>query len=217
MHTFHAWAVDEDFEHRHRTRNIRNRPRGELKAEVTLRLAVGLGLVEVGALGGFDQVHIATQDAVFVEHGNVIQRIENRLFQLLLLVSHVLLAHLARQIKTRFEQAHQLLGDVHVVDQSIGDVGQIKAQADLLQVAGVGTQQRHFAPRHTGHEYQAVKRIVLRLAGADVDKGILINAVQGLNIHLHALRLGEGEIVNPELFAIGAAQAIGEFTHHAQA
>src|SRR5690606_27803393 len=51
MHPLDPRRVDEDFVHRPRQRQLRNRRRVELEAEVVLGLTLGIGLVEVGAQG----------------------------------------------------------------------------------------------------------------------------------------------------------------------
>ncbi|MNM77289.1 hypothetical protein D3C81_891360 [compost metagenome] len=81
MHAFDPWRVDEDLELGHRLGQLGDQLGVELEAEVRLVLAVGIGLVEVGAQGGLDQVQVAPQDAVLVEHLDIVQRRENRLFQ----------------------------------------------------------------------------------------------------------------------------------------
>ncbi|VXC89677.1 hypothetical protein PSEUDO9AZ_20590 [Pseudomonas sp. 9AZ] len=217
MHAFNTRRVDEDFELRRRPRNIRNRPRVELEAEVGLVLPGRIGLVEVGAQGGFDQVQVAAQDAVFVKHRNVVQRSENCLLKLLLLVFQVIGGELARQVEARLEQAHQLLGDISVVDQGAGDIAEVEAQANLLEVTRIGTQQRHVTPRHGSHQHQTVEAVVLRRAANDIDEGALQSVVELLDIDIQAFGIGEGEVVNPELAAIGAAQFVRELAEHAQA
>ena len=174
-------------------------------------------MIEVGAQRGLHQVQVAAQDAVFVEHRDVIQGGENRLFELLLLVGQVLGGQLARQVETGLEQAHQFLGDVGMVNQGAGDIAEVKAQANLLEVTGIGAQQRHVTPRHRRGQHQAVKGIVLGLTFDDVDEGILQGVVELLDIHIQAFGIGEGKVVNPELAAVLVTQAIGEFTQHAQA
>ena len=217
VHAFDARAVDEDLELRHRSRDVRDQARAELEAEVVLGLAVGTVLEEVGAQGGLDQVQVAPQDAVLVEHRNVVQRGEDGLFEPLLFVFQILGGQLARQVETGAEQAHQLLGDIGMVHQGRRDIAQVEAQADLLEVARVGAQQRHVAPGHRGGQHQAVEAVVLGRALDDADEGILQGLVELLDIDIDAFGGGEGEVVNPELAAIGAAQLVGEFAKHAQA
>ena len=86
------------------------------------------------------------------EHLNVVQGAEDRLLQALLLVFQVVGSELARQVEAGLEQPGQLAGDVGVVVQGAGDVTQVEAQANLLQVTGIGTQQRHVAPWQAGGE-----------------------------------------------------------------
>src|SRR3989344_1476097 len=217
VHAFNTRRVDKDFELRRRPWNIRNRPRIELEAEVRLVLPGRIGLVEVGAQGSFDQVQIAAQDAVFVKYRNVVQRGENRLLELLLLVFQVISGELARQVKTRFEQAHQLLGDIGMVDQGACDVAEVEAQTNLLEVAGVSTKQRHITPRHGGHQHQTVEAVVLRCAANDIDESALQGVVELLDVDIQAFGIGKGEVVNPELAAISAAQFVRELAQYAQA
>ncbi|KAF1050668.1 MAG: hypothetical protein GAK43_02725 [Stenotrophomonas maltophilia] len=217
VHPFDARAVYEDFELRHRPRNIRNRLRTELEAEVGLVLAVAVGLVEVGAQGGLDQVQVAPQDAVLVEHLHIVQGGEDGLLQLLLLVFQVFGGELARQVEARLEQPYQLAGDIHMGVQRAGDIAQVEAKANLLEVARIGTQQRHIAPRQAGGQHQAVEGIVLGIAVDDMHEGILQRLVELLDIHIQAFGVGEGEVVNPVLAATGVVQAIGELAEHAQA
>ncbi|MDT4823321.1 hypothetical protein FQZ97_565440 [compost metagenome] len=217
MHAFHARAIDEDLELGHRPRDIRNQARAELEAEIGLVLPGGVGLVEVGAQGGLDQVQVAPQDAVFVEHRDIVQLAEDGVLELLLLVFQVIGRQLARQVEAGLEQAHQLLGDVGVVEQGAGDVGQVEAQADLLQVARIGTQQGHIAPGHRGGQHQAVEGVVLGMAADDMHEGVLQGVVELLDIDVIAQGAGEGEVVDPVLAAVLARQAIGELTEHAQA
>ncbi len=217
VHAFDARAVDEYLELGHRTRDVGDQPRAQLEAEVALVLAVGVGLVEVGAQGRLDQVEVAPQDAVLVEHGDVVQLAEDGLFELLLLVFQVLGGELAGQVEAGLEQPHQFLGNVGVVEQGAGDVGQVEAQADLLQVAGIGAQQSHVAPGHGGGQHQAVEGVVLGVAADDVDEGVLQGVVEFLDVHLDAGSGGEGEVMDPEFTAVLAGQAVGKLAQHAQA
>ncbi len=217
MHAFDARRVDEYLELRHRPRQFGNRLGVELEAEVGLALPGRVGLVEVGAQGRPDQVQVAPQDAVLVEHRDVVQRRQDRLLQALLLVLEVVGGQLAREVETHLEQPHQFAGDVGVVEQRAGDVAEVEAQADLLEVARVGTQQRDVAPGQAGGQHQAVEAVVLGVALDDVDEGVLQRLVELLDVDVQPLGVGEGEIVNPELAAVLPAQAEGEFTEHAQA
>ena len=217
VYALDARAVDEDFELGHRSRNVGNRAGVELEAEVRLGLAAGIGLIEVGAQGGLDQIQIAPEDAVLVEHRDIVQRGENGLLQLLLLDFQVIAGELAGQVETGLEQAHQLADDVGMVDQRAGNVAVIEAQTDLLEVTGIGPQHRHITPRQTGGQHQTVEGIVLGIAVDDVHEGILQGLVEHLNIRHLGAGIGEGEIVNPELAAILAAQAVGELAQHPQA
>src|SRR5690606_25121481 len=103
VYAFKAWAVDENLELRYRSGNVRNESRTELETEVGFGLAVGSALEKVAAQGGLDQVQIAPQDAVLVEYRHIVERSENRLLQLMLLVLQVFGRQLARQIKARTE------------------------------------------------------------------------------------------------------------------
>ena len=217
VYALDARAVDEDFELGHWSRNVGNRAGVELEAEVWLGLTTGIGLIEVGAQGGLDQIQIAPEDAVLVEHRDIVQRGENGLLQLLLLGFQVVAGELAGQVETGLEQTHQLAGDVGMVDQRAGDVAVIEAQTDLLEVTGIGPQHRHITPRQTGGQHQTVEGIVLGIAVDDVHEGILQGLVEHLNIRHLGAGIGEGEIVNPELAAILAAQAVGELAQHPQA
>lgn len=153
----------------------------------------------------------------FVEHLDVVQGAEDSLFQTLLLVVEVVLGQLARQVEAGLEQPGQLASDVGVVVQGAGDVAQVEAQADLLEVAGIGAQQRHIAPRQAGSQHQAVEGVVLGVALDDVDEGVLEGVVELLDVEVQAFAVGEGEVVDPELAATGMAQAVGELAEHAQA
>ncbi len=217
VHAFDAWRVDEDFKLRHWLGQLRDGMRVELEAEVRLVLAVGVSLIEVGAQGGFDQVEVTTQDAVFVEHLNIVQCGQNRLFQTQLLVFQIIAAELARQVETGLEQPGQFASDVGVVVQGAGDVTQVEAQTNLLQVTGVGTQQRDVAPWQTSGQHQTVERIVFGIATHDVHERVLQGVVELLDVEVQTFGGGEGEIVNPEFAAVGVAQAIREFTQYAQA
>ncbi|CRM91320.1 hypothetical protein [Pseudomonas sp. 22 E 5] len=216
VHAFNSWRVHKDFKLRHRLGQLGDGTRVELEAEVRLVLAVGVGLIEVGAQGGLDQVQVAPQDAVLVEHLNVVQGAEDRLLQALLLVFQVIGGELARQVETGLEQPGQLAGDVGVVVQGAGDVTEVEAQADLLEVTRIGTQQRDVAPWQAGGEYQAVERIVLGIAMHDMHERVLQGVVELLDIQVHAFGGDERKVMDPELAAIGVAQAIRELAQHAQ-
>ena len=123
---------------------------------------------------------------------------------------------LARQVETGLEQTHQFLGDVGMVNQGAGDIAEVKAQANLLEVTGIGAQQRHVTPRHRRGQHQAVEGIVLGLTFDDVDEGILQGVVELLDVQVQAFGGGEREIVDPELATIGVTQAVRELTQHAQ-
>ena len=104
-----------------------------------------------------------------------------------------------------------------MVVQGTGDITQVKAQADLLQITGVGTQQGHVAPRQPGGQNQAVERIVLGIAAHDMHERILQRIVELLDIQVQAFAGGKGEIVDPELTAVGMTQTVRELAQHAQA
>ncbi len=217
VHALDPGRIDEDLELRHRLGQLGDQLGVELEAEVRLVLAVGVRLVEVGAQCGLDQVQVAPQDAVLVEHLDIVQGGEDRLLQALLLVVEVFVGELARQVEAGLEQPGQLAGDIGVVVQGAGDVAQVEAQADLLEVTGVGTQQRDVAPWQAGGQHQAVERVVLGVALDDMDKGVLEGVVELLDVEVEAFAVGESEVVDPELAAAGVAQAVRELTEHAQA
>ncbi len=217
MHALDPRRIDEYLELGHRLGQLGNQPRVELEAEIRLVLAVGVRLVEVGAQGGLDQVQVAAQDAVFVEYLHLVQRGQNGLFQALLLVVQVVLGQLARQVEAGLEQPGQLTGDVGVVVQGAGDVAKVEAQADLLEVTGVGTQQCHVAPRQAGGQHQAVEGIVLGIAAHDMDERVLQGVIELLDIQAKAFAVGEGEVVDPVLTATGMAQPVRELAEYAQA
>ncbi|MNH04585.1 hypothetical protein D3C79_638850 [compost metagenome] len=104
-----------------------------------------------------------------------------------------------------------------MVVQGAGDVPQVEAQANLLQVARIGTQQRHVTPRQAGGQHQAVEGVVLGVAADDVDERVLQGIVELLDIQAQPFAVGEGEVMYPELTAAGMAQPIGELAQHAQA
>ena len=216
VHALDARRIDEDLVLGHRLGHLRNGPRVQFEAEVILGLAIGIGLVVVGAQRGLDQVQVATQDAVFVEHRDPVQGRDYGLLEALLLVFQVLGAELARQVETGLEQAHQFAGDVHMVDQGAGDIAEIEAQANLLEVTGIGPQQRHVAPAHAGGQHQTVERIVLRRALTDAHEGFLQVVVELLDIDVQVLGVGEGKVVNPVLTAVPVAHVEGELAQHAQ-
>ncbi|RMN69924.1 hypothetical protein ALQ54_05713 [Pseudomonas syringae] len=217
MHAFDTRRINEDFKLGHRLGQFGNQARVELEAEIALALPVGIGLIEVGPQRGFDQVQITTQDAVFVEHLHVVQRSQNRLFQTQLLVVEIVGTQLARQIEAGLEQTRQLAGDVGVIVQRGGDVTQVKAQTNLLQITRIGTQQRHIAPRQAGGEHQTVESIVFGIAAHDVHERILEGVIELLDIEVQSFAVGKGEIVNPELATVGMVQAVRKLAQHAQA
>ena len=217
VHAFNPRRVDEDFKLRHRPWQLGDQVRVELEAEVRTVVTVAIRLVEVGAQRGFDQVQVTTQDAVFVEHLHIVQGCQDRLFQTQLLVFEVFGRQLARQVEAGLEQPGQLAGDVGVVVQGAGDITQVKTQANLLQVTRVRTQQRHVAPWQAGSQYQAVERIVLGIAAYDMHERILQRVVELLDIQVQAFASGKGEIMDPELTAIGMPQTVRELAQHAQA
>lgn len=217
VHALDARRVDEDLVLGHRPGQLRDGLRVELEAEVALVLAVAVGLVEVGPQGRLDQVEVAPQDAVLVEHLDFVEGTEDRLLQLLLLIFQVFRGELARQVEAGLEQPHQLAGDVGVGIQRTGDVAKVEAQADLLQVTRVGTQQGDVAPRQVGGQHQAVEGVVLGVAADDVDEGVLEDLVELLDVHVQPFGVGEGEVVDPVFTAVLVAQAVGEFAEHAQA
>ena len=104
-----------------------------------------------------------------------------------------------------------------MVDQGAGDVAEVEAQTNLLEVAGVSTKQRHITPRHGGHQHQTVEAVVLRCAANDIDESALQGVVELLDVDIQAFGIGEGEVVNPELAAISAAQFVRELAQYAQA
>ncbi len=217
MNALHSRRIDENLVHRHRPRHFRDRARIELEAEVALGLAIGVGLIEVGAQGRLDQRQIAPENAVLVEHRDLVQRTQDRLFEALLLVRQVFLAQLARQVEAGLEQAHQLARDIGVIEQRAGDIAQVEAHANLLEVAPVGPQQRHLTPGQAGREHQAVEGIVLGRAGMNLDEGILQRLVDFQQVDFQPLGIGEGEIVNPVFPPFLASQTERKLAQHAQA
>src|SRR5690606_25629995 len=217
VNALHSRRIDENLIHRHLPRHFRDRARIELEAEIALGLAVGVGLIEVGAQGCLDQRQIAPENAVLVEHRDLVQRTQDRLFEALLLVRQVFLAQLARQVETSLEEAYQLARDIGVIEQRAGDIAQVEAHANLLEVAPVGPQQRHLTPGQAGREHQAVEGIVLGRAGMNLDEGILQRLVDFQQIDFQPLGIGEGEIVDPVFPPFLASQTERKLAQHAQA
>src|SRR5690606_21925311 len=199
MHPLDPRRVDEDLVHRPRLRQLRNRRRVELQTEVILGLTLGIGLVEVGAQSGLDQVQIAAQDAVLVEDRHAVQRAQNGLFQLLLELPG---AGLAGDEEAGLEQPHQLPSNGRMVGQGGGDIGQLEAHADLLDVARQRPQQRRLAPMDTRQQNQPVEGIVLRLAIPDRSEGAAEQLIDILDVQLGVQRVAEHEVMDPEGLAV---------------
>ncbi|MNZ40972.1 hypothetical protein D3C78_585090 [compost metagenome] len=104
-----------------------------------------------------------------------------------------------------------------MIVQGRGDVAEIEAQADLLEIAPVGAQQRRLAPGQAGVEHQAVEAVVLRRAADDVDEGVLQGVVELLQVDAEAFGVGEAVVVDPELAAVLTAQAERVLAVHPQA
>ena len=217
VHALDARRIDEDLEQRHRSRYLGDRSGAELDADIGLALPLGVGLVEIAAQRGEDRLQVAAQDAVLVEHRHPFQRAANGLHQPALLLLQRRRGQLAGQVEACLEQAHQLHGDGGVVVQRGGDVAQVEADADLLQVAAIGAQQRHLAPGQPGAEHQAVEGIVLGVAGDDVGERLLAEAVEGLQVDHQPGRRREGEVVDPVGAAVTLAQPVGILAQHPQA
>jgi len=216
VHALDPWRIDEYLVHRCRARHLRDRARIELEAEIRLGFAVGIRLIEVGSQGGLNQRKIAPQNPVLVEYRHLIKRCENRLFQPLLLVCQILVTELARQVEAHLEQPHQLAGDIRVVEQRAGDIAKVEAHANLLEIARIGAQQRHFPPGQPGGQHQTVESIILGKAAVDMDERILQRLVDLQQVDFQTFGIGEGEVVYPVLAAAAVTQPERKLAEHPQ-
>ncbi len=135
----------------------------------------------------------------------------------MLLVGQVFVTQLARQVEAHLEQSNQLTRDVGVVEQRAGDIAQIEAHADLLEIARIGPQQRDLPPGQPCRQDQAVEGIVLGETAIDVDEGVLQRLVDLQQIDFQAFGIGEGEIMDPVVAAAAVTQLERKLTEHAQA
>ncbi len=212
VNTFDARRVDEDLEHRARLRHVRNAARVELEADVVLGLTIFCRLEEVGTQRRHHQVDVATQQPVVVQAGDLVEQTIDALAAGV----DVILATLTLRVEAQIEQLHQLAGDIRMAAQRIGDVGLGETEADLLQVARVGTQHRHFTPVQARADDQAVEGIGFGFAGPDLLEGFDEALAHFGELDRAFAVMLEIEIVHPA-GGIGAGDLVGTLTDDTQA
>ena len=216
VHAFHARRIDEDLVERARQRQAGKLAALELDRDDRLRLAVFVGLEEIGAdrrLHGVDEL---AQDAVLVQALDRLQGlfdlvVERRLF-------HVAAVRRRRaRIEAGVEQFDDIAGDAGMLRQRRPHVVLRIGHADLAQEARQRADQRHVAPAERTGQRERVIAVVLGGAAHHHQEGGFQPRLVGVEIDEAAVVALEQHVVQPEAFAILRRDAIGALVDHAEA
>ena len=139
----------------------------------------GIGVV-VGAQRRLDDVHEAAQQLVGIQRRDLFQRLGQRGVCGLAGGGGFLGGQ--RRVEGALEERDDAVGDVRVCHQGVGNERVGVRDAQLVQVLGVGAQQRDLAPAHGLAQHQAVEVVGLGDAGHD-------RAVGGLEQRLGGQRV----------------------------
>ena len=102
--------------------------------------------------------------------------------------------------------------------QSVGNKGLAKSEAQLFDVAGVGTQQADFTPVQTRRHHQLVEVVVFRETIPDFPESFLKSRFGRFDISAAAARMTfHGKITDPELLAITPPDTIRVLPQHPHA
>ena len=119
-------------------------------------------------------------------------------------------------VEARLEQIGEAARDIRMVHQHLRDVSLAEGQTGLQQIAAIGAQHGHDAPRHTGRERQAVEAVVVHVAGPDGRERALDFTFQRFEfVHRRALD-DELEVLNPGAASAGELQPVRPFRDHLQ-
>ena len=214
MHRFHPRRVHENLEHRARQRQFVDAGGIELEGQIILGSSLRVGLEEVGAQGGLDDVQEPPQNAILIQTADLFQR---------LLDGHQqgggvpfgAVAGLGRE--PGVEQIHQHAGDRRMIAQGAFHVSLAERDAGLQQIPAIGAQHRHVAPWQPRRQHQPVETVVFRLAGPKPGKGILENILDLRGVHLNADILAHVEIQHPQPSAVAGGDFVGTRGQHPQA
>ena len=111
-------------------------------------------------------------------------------------------------------ELHQGARNVEVAPQRLGDELLRKVVAHLLHVLRIGAQDRDLAPAETRAHDQAVEAVALGAAGEYAEESVLHGRGHRGHVDVAGQRIGEIEIVHPELAPVGAHQPVGAFAEH---
>ena len=115
------------------------------------------------------------------------------------------------------KQLDQLMCDAGIVGEALFDIGLVKGQPCLAQIAAVSAQQRHFTPVQPCQYHQSVEPVIFNFAAEDMGKGLLeiFRADIGLEQTVGAEL--QGKVADPDAATIVAVQAIGMFIQNLHA
>ncbi len=212
VHPFHPRRVDEDLELRQRQRHVGDAGGGQLEGDVGLDVARLVQLVVVGAQGGVDHLHIAADDAIVVQVGNLIELGGELLVQLGLYLGVLL----AGRIQALFEQGEQQLGDIRVAGQGLFDIGLAEGDAGLTHVFGIGAQHGYLTTGEAGAQHQPVEAVIFQLLVPDGRKSLLEALLALLQIERLLPMQQHGEVEDPEDVARRGAHLIRGFADDPQ-
>ena len=194
MDAFHPRRVDEDLEHRPRSRQIRD-PRGiELEREIRLRPAVPAALEVVRPQHRHDHAQEAPDDSVLVEAGD---RIESRLDLADEAPDLGLRVRGLRRFEAAVKQLDEQARELRVARDGLLHVRLAEHPARLAQVLGDRAQQRDLAPGQLGSEHEPVEAVVLDRAAPHLGERVLEHLTDSIRLELDSFAAVQAEVVDP--------------------
>src|SRR5690606_34800380 len=90
------------------------------------------------------------------------------------------------------------------------------ADANLVHITSIGTQQHNLTPGHARHQHQAVKGIILDLAGPHPDQKIVKVLTDPVELNTPSIKTFYSEVMNPDDPTTAICRLVGKLTHHPQ-
>ena len=214
MNPFHPRGTHEYLETRAWLGNIRDAGRIEFKRDIAFELAGVLALEIVGSEGGLDQYIKPPEDTVVVKACYGVESLKNPVLDVLGFRFPIA----QNRIETSAEEGDQQRRDIQVPGQGVGNKGLAKSEAQLLDVAGVGSQQADFTPVQTRRHHQLVEVVVFSETIPDFPEPFLKSRFGRFDICATAAGMTfHGKITDTELLAVTPPNTIRVLPQHSHA
>ena len=193
MNAFDQRRINKDFPHRLRFGQSRYALRVDLDRVVRLR-GIVLALEIIAAHGGENGGEELAQDAVIVQIGHVVQRLQDLRFKRTGLCRVV---EVALRVKASEEEFEQLAGDAGMGCQRLFNVGLAECETGLPQILGIGTQDGNFSPVELGGKNQSVEVVTLGSTGQHMTEGVLKKTADSIDIQFFGPLENQAKIMQP--------------------